>query len=1550
MSRDATSDRAIRLFQFLRELTLLRTQTVRTLDKYEKVLWFNDVPDDADCFSVYRTEAEDRSEVWLEIKQPQVPPPPRLPSSLVPWIDPEQLADASLESPSLRNVAVIEKPIASGVNPRFSPSNANSADPSSPVMDADLSQKKKGRGAWGRVRVETEVIKLTDSPGIESLWLKYLEDEWKPWAQKARPFAPAQRLYDQLFEIHHTLQKLAENFELLLGVGCLSWKTSKQPVTRHILTARASIHFDASRGVFTVGAPIEGVGFLLEQDMLELSERPPAQQRREIDGLLAELAKDFWNEIKTSELLESFVHAISSRGAFSTSLKRPPQPDIEPIVNLAPAIILRQRTDLHFVRLFEEIVGQIEDGQEIPLGVERLVNILDDETTPSTHSEKRDEELEDEEIYFPLPANPDQREIAQRLRTRQGILVQGPPGTGKSHTIVNLVCHLLASGKRILVTSHTPRALNVLRDKFPTDLQALCVSVVGDDSSESRKALEDSVAGITAKHNSWSQSQNMALIYELREQLDNLRRGEQWTLNALRSIKEKDTYNHIAKFSKYSGTAQSIAKQLNQTQHLSWLQASPGESDEPPLTNDEAGRLLRLLRAYDDEKEREISKETLSEQDLLSPKDLTEIGARIKAATSSAQQVAAMKDHECYDAATKLSSEDRSRLVRALDELLALFYQIAKRPEEFAKIVAREVIGDHDRKWRELLTISKELLAGLKDSYREIAQKTVIGLEKRDFHTVKTQASNLRDHFWRGWKAGFGPFRAKIVKEGLYLINEVRIDGELCDTTSALEKLIEYLELELIVQSLKKNWAGVCDNVPTSPIAAIATFQDFCEPIDDALRLYDRMISLREELSQFPSLIAPKWEDIESIKTFRNVIAAGAAEEEILTCKRLLQEYETKLRAVSTSPKAHPFALELLESLTCLDEERYHATYHKNVKLLASKQALRDRDNLLRRLEEACPVMANQLSKTFSESKWEERCTQFVDAWRWNQAIRWISELSNPQTFKRHSLDLEKSQSEIRDTLRNLAGAKAWDHTFRRLTEIQRQHLVSWSMAVRRVGKGKGKYAEKHRRDARFHMDQCRGAIPAWIMPIHKVVETVRPGRDAFDVIIVDEASQSGPEALFLLYLGKQLVVVGDDKQISPDTVGLDRSDVDALRDQFLKDIPHSDAIGIEHSFFDQAKIRYRGKIRLKEHFRCMPEIIQFSNNLCYSSDPLIPLRQYGGGRITPVVKTTYVSEGYVDDKSTRPVNIPEAEAILHEISKICHDPAYSGKSIGVISLLNTSGQAKYIDNELRNSDKYISKTEYEDRQIRVGDAYEFQGDERDIIFLSMVSAPVEGGRVYAMTADKDERRFNVAVSRARDQLLLFHSVTLSDLNTKCIRHRLLSYCLNPHVATSAVAGIELTELKRLLRDGYQLQTAPPKPFDSWFEVDVFIRIAERGYRVLPQVESNGFVIDLIVEGIRGRLAVECDGDMWHGPDKYDADMARQRDLERCGMQFWRVRGSAFYYNPDDALEDLWSLLEKMEIFPVLHDKNEKNTNSSALENQLYFGDPSDLLVAEESE
>jgi very-short-patch-repair endonuclease len=129
--------------------------------------------------------------------------------------------------------------------------------------------------------------------------------------------------------------------------------------------------------------------------------------------------------------------------------------------------------------------------------------------------------------------------------------------------------------------------------------------------------------------------------------------------------------------------------------------------------------------------------------------------------------------------------------------------------------------------------------------------------------------------------------------------------------------------------------------------------------------------------------------------------------------------------------------------------------------------------------------------------------------------------------------------------------------------------------------------------------------------------------------------------------------------------------------------------------------------------------------------------------------------------------------------------------------------------------------------------------------------------------------------------------------------------------------------LKKLKDDVLRSRRAdrrPPEPFGSWFELDVFFRISDKGFRVIPQYESAGYFIDMVIEGISGRLAVECDGDQWHGPEQYDSDMKRQRILERCGQKFWRIRGSEYYSNPDAAMSSLWSLLEDLEIYPLKND------------------------------
>jgi very-short-patch-repair endonuclease len=106
-------------------------------------------------------------------------------------------------------------------------------------------------------------------------------------------------------------------------------------------------------------------------------------------------------------------------------------------------------------------------------------------------------------------------------------------------------------------------------------------------------------------------------------------------------------------------------------------------------------------------------------------------------------------------------------------------------------------------------------------------------------------------------------------------------------------------------------------------------------------------------------------------------------------------------------------------------------------------------------------------------------------------------------------------------------------------------------------------------------------------------------------------------------------------------------------------------------------------------------------------------------------------------------------------------------------------------------------------------------------------------------------------------------------------------------------------------------------PFESLFEQRVFNRIIDRGYTAAAQVEANGYRIDIVVEGAKRRQGVVCHGDAWHGPVPYERDLARERDLERCGWRFRRIRESEFYVDQQSTLARLWEALEMAEILPA---------------------------------
>jgi very-short-patch-repair endonuclease len=162
------------------------------------------------------------------------------------------------------------------------------------------------------------------------------------------------------------------------------------------------------------------------------------------------------------------------------------------------------------------------------------------------------------------------------------------------------------------------------------------------------------------------------------------------------------------------------------------------------------------------------------------------------------------------------------------------------------------------------------------------------------------------------------------------------------------------------------------------------------------------------------------------------------------------------------------------------------------------------------------------------------------------------------------------------------------------------------------------------------------------------------------------------------------------------------------------------------------------------------------------------------------------------------------------------------------------------------------------------------------------------------------EQRFNVAASRARDRMYLFRSVTSSHLSDRDLRHTLMTHFDRPLVP-------DVSDADRLI-----------ERCESGFEIDVFTELVTRGFRVIPQVKTGAYRIDMVVEGARDmRLAIECDGDEYHGPDRWQHDMNRQRVLERAGWTFWRCFASTWSLRKEDVLAELLGRLETMGIEPV---------------------------------
>jgi very-short-patch-repair endonuclease len=245
----------------------------------------------------------------------------------------------------------------------------------------------------------------------------------------------------------------------------------------------------------------------------------------------------------------------------------------------------------------------------------------------------------------------------------------------------------------------------------------------------------------------------------------------------------------------------------------------------------------------------------------------------------------------------------------------------------------------------------------------------------------------------------------------------------------------------------------------------------------------------------------------------------------------------------------------------------------------------------------------------------------------------------------------------------------------------------------------------------------------------------------------------------------------------------------------------------------------------------------------------------------------------------------------------MCRLEEFEDCTIGAICMVGTE-QAVKIDSILR---RRLSAAEYKRRRILCGSASQFQGDERDVIFLSLVDTARKGETLTLRSSDEWRRIYNVAASRARDQLWVVYSMDPGrDLKKGDLRLRLISHAERQGPQSK---GAERASAK----------------FESGFEKSLYEKLVELGYRVLPKYLIGEFEVDFLVQGEAGTKAIiSCEGDRAVPEAAVLAKMERQGTLERLGWNIVRLRASEYLVDEPRAMRRLVRKLGALKIEPML--------------------------------
>lgn len=1072
--------------------------------------------------------------------------------------------------------------------------------------------------------------------------------------------------------------------------------------------------------------------------------------------------------------------------------------------------------------------------------------------TSFVDEDKVDDEIDANTLFTPLNADSSQLVAIDASTKKQDFVLEGPPGTGKSETIANIICHNLAHNKKVLFVAEKMAALNVVYRRLEKcGLDHLCLELHSNKAN--KRAVLDQLAIAATRRNVPSQDKwqsNVGYLKKLRDELNVF----------VRTLHRKTEFDVSVR----QVISRCVGFKDNQRIKLPWEQDLNTAPIKDKVQLDKMLSIVNdLARTFGDVKE--IDQNTFS-----IVKALDWSFSWQSSLISSFEKLLSVGDRFVEDTSTlsSLLNLPKDQLDENQLACLNSFVDLL----ELAKVhdVGYSIENGATKRLAALesaITLKGELDT-LLNSIKLSATATKVKAIEIDAWISRYEQDG--EHWLKGWFV-----KRHINKLAKSAGLEKIVDFLILGTIKKAKNVVHALENVIPELSNHRLWDG-WDTSPTKLATRLEDGKLASELLRKILETQENPTPLYQaiknhlvegadfletsQISNAANRFKTAFNNYSEInkELIKHGIETNNAKNaaDLIVAANGIVENQAKLKVWVEWEKAkhasRAFALEpVIDALIqrlVLPDEVRDQTY--TAFCVWSSHLLIDRE----------PPLRNFVRASHEDMIKEFRHLDALVAETTSEYIRWIAAQSTP------NLEARECPKEF--------GALAKELN-------KRSKLIPIRQLIQEMG------------EAIFDLTPCMMMSPL------SVAQFLPSDFNEFDLVIFDEASQITTwDAVGAIARGKNVIVVGDPKQMPP-TNFFGTSLNTGVTDEDLE------------SILDQAMAARLPVRRLKGHYRSRHEtLIAFSNNKYYDNS----LVTYPSSETKESAVTLHRVDGiYTKGQRTNPI---EAKSVVKEVVERLRDPSRARQTIGIVTL--NSEQQRLIENLLDDArradsllEQFFQATDDYD-PVFVKNLESVQGDERDVIILSLGYGPTEpGAKTMSMNfgplnKSGGERRLNVAITRAKLEVLVFSSfdpsmIDLTRSSALAVEHmkNYLEYAERGPVALAEAAtashGID--------------------QFDSDFEEAVANALRARGWKIQTQVGVSKFRVDL---GVRhpdhpGRYlsGIECDGAAYHSsPSARDRDRVRHVILEGLGWRLIRLWSTDFFVDGEGSIDRIHKELE----------------------------------------